>query len=37
MKKTLPAPDPETYLNALSGWQRVTVQALPTAVVNGGI
>ncbi len=30
MKKTIPAPDPEAYLTALSGWQRVTVQALRT-------
>jgi hypothetical protein len=32
MKKTAPAPNPETYVRALHGWQRACVQALRAAV-----
>ena len=33
MKKSIPAANPDAYVNGLSGWQRVTVQRLRTAVV----
>ena len=33
MKKSVPAASPEAYVDALSGWQRVTVQRLRAAVV----
>ena len=33
MKKSIPAANPEAYIDALSGWQRVTVQGLRAAVV----
>ncbi len=33
MKKSIPAASPDAYIDALSGWQRVTVQSLRTAVV----
>ena len=33
MKKSIPAASPDAYVDGLSGWQRVTVQALRTAVV----
>ena len=33
MKKSIPAASPDAYVDALSGWQRVTVQGLRTAVV----
>lgn len=35
MKKSVPAASPDAYVNALSGWQRVTVQRLRDAVVAG--
>lgn len=33
MKKSVPAASPDAYVEALSGWQRVTVQRLRAAVV----
>src|SRR3954469_12158419 len=33
MKKSVPAASPDAYVDALSGWQRVTVQRLRAAVV----
>ena len=33
MKKSIPAASPDAYVDALSGWQRVTVQGLRVAVV----
>jgi hypothetical protein len=33
MKKSIPAASPDAYVDALSGWQRVTVQGLRDAVV----
>ena len=33
MKKSIPAPSPNAYVERLSGWQRVTVQGLRAAVV----
>ncbi len=33
MKKSIAAESPEAYVDALSGWQRVTVQGLRAAVV----
>ena len=33
MKKSIPAPSPDAYVERLSGWQRVTVQGLRAAVV----
>jgi hypothetical protein len=33
MKKSIPAKDPEAYLESLSGWQRGTVQGLRNAVL----
>ena len=33
MKKSIPAANPDAYVDSLSGWQRVTVQGLRTAVV----
>ena len=33
MKKSVPAASPDAYVNALSGWQRVTVERLRAAVV----
>jgi hypothetical protein len=33
MKKSIPAASPDAYVDALSGWQRVTVQGLRAAVV----
>jgi len=32
MKKSIPAASPDAYVDALSGWQRVTVQGLRAAV-----
>jgi len=32
MKKSTPAPGPDAYVAALSGWQRLQVEALRTAV-----
>ena len=34
MKKTIPAPSPDAYVRALSGWQRATVERLRTAVLG---
>lgn len=34
MKKSAPAANPDAYVEALSGWQRVTVQGLRAAVVG---
>lgn len=36
MKKSVPAANPEAYVSALTGWQRVTVEKLRAAVVAGG-
>jgi hypothetical protein len=33
MKKSIPPASPDAYVDGLSGWQRVTVQELRTAVV----
>jgi hypothetical protein len=33
MKKSIPAANPDAYVGALSGWQRVTVKGLRAAVV----
>jgi hypothetical protein len=33
MKKSVPAANPDGYVEALSGWQRITVQELRAAVV----
>jgi hypothetical protein len=33
MKKSIPAASPDAYVDGLSGWQRVTVQGLRSAVV----
>ena len=33
MKKSVPAASPDAYVDALSGWQRVTVERLRAAVV----
>jgi len=33
MKKSIPAANPDDYVEGLSGWQRVTVQRLRAAVV----
>ena len=33
MKKSIPAESPDAYVDALSGWQRATVQGLRAAVV----
>ena len=33
MKKSIPAASPDAYVDALSGWRRVTVQGLRAAVV----
>jgi len=33
MKKSIPAANPDAYIDALSGWRRVTVEALRAAVV----
>ena len=33
MKKSAPAPNPDAYVDALSGWQRAIVQKLRAAVV----
>ena len=33
MKKSVPAPSPDAYVDGLSGWQRTTVQGLRAAVV----
>ena len=33
MKKSIPAANPDAYVDSLSGWQRGTVQGLRTAVV----
>ena len=33
MKKSIPAPSPDTYVDRLCGWQHVTVQGLRAAVV----
>ena len=33
MKKSIPAPSPNAYVERLGGWQRVTVQGLRAAVV----
>ena len=33
MKKSIPAANPDAYVDSLSGWQRATVQGLRTAVV----
>ena len=34
MKKSVPAANPDAYVDSLSGWQRVTVQGLRAAVVK---
>jgi hypothetical protein len=34
MKKSAPATNPDAYVEALSGWQRVTVQGLRATVVG---
>ncbi len=34
MKKSVPASSPEAYVNALTGWQRATVERLRAAVVG---
>ena len=36
MKKSIPAVSPDAYVDALAGWQRVTVQGLRAAVVASG-
>ena len=36
MKKSVPAASPDAYVDALSGWQRVTVRKLRAAVVAAG-
>ena len=33
MKRSIPAPSPDIYVDRLCGWQRVTVQGLRVAVV----
>jgi hypothetical protein len=33
MKKSIPAPNPNAYVDALSGWQVATVQSLRAAVI----
>ena len=33
MKKSIPAANPDAYVDALSGWRRVTVESLRAAVV----
>jgi hypothetical protein len=33
MKKSLPAASPDAYVDRLSGWQRLTVQQLRTALI----
>src|SRR4051812_23927289 len=33
MKKSIPAANPDAYIDGLSGWQRLTVEKLRTAVV----
>lgn len=35
MRKTIPAPNPDAYVAALSGWQRTTVEQLRAAVLGG--
>ena len=35
MKKTVPAPSPDAYVEALSGWQLATVAELRAAVLAG--
>jgi hypothetical protein len=35
MKRTIPAPSPDAYVEALSGWQRATVTELRAAVLAG--
>lgn len=35
MKKTTPAASPDAYVEALSGWQRATVEGLRAAVLAG--
>lgn len=35
MKKSIPAASPDAYVDALSGWQRVTVERLRAAVLAG--
>jgi hypothetical protein len=35
MKKTVPPPSPDAYVQALSGWQRATVTELRAAVLAG--
>lgn len=34
MKKTVPAPNPDAYVDALSGWQRLTVEKLRSDVLT---
>ncbi len=34
MKKTIPAPDPDAYVSALSGWQRACVENLRSAATS---
>ena len=36
MKKAIPAPSPDAYVAALSGWQRATVDQLRAAVLGSG-
>lgn len=36
MKKSLPAPSPDAYVAALSGWRRDTTESLRTAVLAAG-
>ena len=36
MKKSAPAPNPDAYVTALNGWQRVTVERLREAVLSCG-
>jgi hypothetical protein len=36
MKKSIPAPSPDAYVDALSGWRRPTVDKLRAAVLANG-
>ena len=37
MKKSVPAASPDAYVDALSGWQRVTVERLRAAVASANL
>src|SRR4051794_18064288 len=36
MKKSIPAANPDEYMEALSGWQRLTVEKLRASVIASG-